>query len=97
LGLEALKVETVKSFVKVGPGFETAAKNLHAIGDVIGGALLAHKGSAEGIACVEFLAGKGDGKIDYGQIPGGTFCVPSVGSIGLTEKAAREKGLDVKI
>jgi dihydrolipoamide dehydrogenase len=97
LGLEDLKVAVDRSFVKVGPGFETAAKNLHAIGDVIGGPLLAHKGSAEGIACVELIAGKGDGKIDYGQIPAATFCHPSVGSIGLTEKAAREKGLDVKV
>jgi dihydrolipoamide dehydrogenase len=97
LGLEDLKVETVKSFIKVGPGFETTAKNLHAIGDLVGGPLLAHKGSAEGIACVEAIAGKGDGKVDYSQIPAGTFCHPPVGSIGLTEKAAREKGLDVKV
>jgi dihydrolipoamide dehydrogenase len=97
LGLEDLKVEVVRSFVKVGPGFETAAKGLHAIGDVIGGPLLAHKGSAEGIACVEFLAGKGEGTVDYGQIPAGTFTNPPVGSIGLTERAARDKGLDVKI
>lgn len=97
LGLEDLKVEVVKSFVKVGPGYETAAKGLHAIGDVIGGALLAHKASFEGIACVEWIAGKGPGTIAYDQIPGGTFCHPSVGSIGLTEKAAREKGLDIKV
>ncbi len=97
LGLEDLKVEVVKSFVKVGKGFETAAKGLHAIGDVIGGALLAHKGSFEGIACADWIAGKGTGTIAYDQIPGGTFCHPSVGSIGLTEKAAREKGHDVKV
>ncbi|MEZ0229103.1 MAG: dihydrolipoyl dehydrogenase [Planctomycetota bacterium] len=97
LGLEDLKVEVVKSFVKVGKGFETAAKGLHAIGDVIGGALLAHKASFEGISCADWIAGKGTGTIAYDQIPGGTFCHPSVGSIGLTEKAAREKGHDVKV
>jgi dihydrolipoamide dehydrogenase len=97
LGLEDLKVEVVKSFVKVGAGFETSAKGLYAVGDVIGPPLLAHKGSAEGIACVEAMAGKGHGTVDYNQVPGGTFSTPSVGSIGLTEAAARAKGFDVKV
>ncbi len=97
LGLEDLKVQVDRSFIKVGKDFQTSAPGLYAIGDVIGPPLLAHKGSAEGIACVELIAGKGDGHVAYDQIPGGTFCHPQVGSIGLTEKAAREKGLDVKV
>jgi dihydrolipoamide dehydrogenase len=98
LGLEALGVSVQKSFVQVKqPGFETNVPKLHAIGDLVGPPLLAHKGSAEGIACVEWIAGKGSGTVDYLQVPGGTFSSPSVGSIGLTEAAARAKGLDVKV
>ncbi|MBI3724585.1 dihydrolipoyl dehydrogenase [bacterium] len=97
LGLEDLKVEVVRSFVKVGPRFETAAPGLHAIGDVIGPPLLAHKGSAEGIACVEAIAGQGDGTVDYSKIPAGTFTSPQVGSIGLTEAAAKAQGLDLSV
>jgi dihydrolipoamide dehydrogenase len=96
-GLEELGVQVEKGFVKVNDAFATNVPGLYAAGDVIGGMMLAHKGSAEGVACVERLTGKGDGKIDYRTIPGGTFCQPQVGSIGLTEKAAREKGYDVKV
>jgi dihydrolipoamide dehydrogenase len=97
IGLEEAGVELERGFVKTREGFETSAPSVYAAGDLIGGMLLAHKGSAEGIACVERLAGKGEGRVDYRAIPGGTFCQPQVGSIGLTEAQAREKGHDVRV
>jgi len=75
------------------PGF-------YAIGDCIGGPLLAHKASAEGIACVEKLAGIEEREIrrvDLSSMPGATFCRPEVGSMGLTEQKAREQGRQIKI
>ncbi len=73
---------------------------LYAIGDVIGGPLLAHKASAEGIACVERLAEVPERerrRVDLSTMPGATFCRPEVGSMGLTEEKAKEKGLEVRI
>jgi dihydrolipoamide dehydrogenase len=70
---------------------------VYAIGDVARAPLLAHKASHEGIKLVEHLAGQGHGWVDYGNSPSVTYCHPEVASCGLTEKAAREQGLDIEV
>ncbi|MGE4159191.1 MAG: dihydrolipoyl dehydrogenase [Planctomycetota bacterium] len=97
LGLEKLGVKIEKSFIKVDAKFETACKGVFAIGDVIGPPLLAHVASAEAIRCVEWMAGHHAPALDYNRIPGCTYCHPQVASIGLTEKAAKEKGIAIKV
>ncbi|MCG3155581.1 MAG: Dihydrolipoyl dehydrogenase [bacterium] len=98
LGLEEIGVTIEKTFIAVDRRtYATAVPGVYAIGDVIGAPLLAHVASAEGIACVEHLAGKAPQPVDYNNIPGCTYCQPQVGSVGLTEKQAREKGHDVAV
>jgi len=97
LGLEALGATLDRGFVKVNERLSTGVESLYAIGDVAGPPLLAHKASAEGIACVEGIAGEEFSPVNYANIPGCTYCQPQVASIGLTEKKAREAGYEVKI
>ena len=82
--------------VKVDEHFHTNIPGVYAIGDVIAGPMLAHKAEEEGIACVERIAGKA-GHVNYDVIPGVIYTLPEVASVGLSEDAAKEKGLDVKI
>lgn len=98
LGLEAAGVKTdARGFIQVDSNQETSLKGVYAIGDVSGKQLLAHKASAEAEAAVAAILGhKGEG-VDYSQIPGCTYCQPQVASVGLTEKACKEKGIEVKI
>jgi dihydrolipoamide dehydrogenase len=70
---------------------------IYAIGDIVPGPALAHVASAEGIICVEKIAGQNPEPLNYGNIPGCTYCTPEIASVGLTEKAAREQGLDIKV
>jgi dihydrolipoamide dehydrogenase len=98
LGLEELGVPVERSFIPVDRvRYETAVPGIFAIGDVIGPPLLAHVASAEALAAVERIAGRERPAIDYGRIPGCTYCRPQVASIGLTERAAKEKGIELKI
>lgn len=106
LGLEQAGVKVDRSFIAVDEWFRVRdgagqlIPNLYAIGDVIGGPLLAHKASAEGIACVEKIAGVEEREIrrvDYSSMPGATFCRPEVGSMGLTEDKARELGKKILV
>jgi dihydrolipoamide dehydrogenase len=98
LGLEAAGVKTdARGFIQVDSNQETSLKGVYAIGDVSGKQLLAHKASAEAEAAVAHILGHGGHGVDYSQIPGCTYCQPQVASIGLTEKACKEKGLEVKI
>jgi len=97
LGLEALGVKTEKSFIKVDQYMKTNVDGIYAIGDVAGPPCLAHKGSHEGIVCVEAIASKHPHPIDYDNIPGCTYCQPQVASVGMTEEKARAKGIDIKI
>jgi len=97
IGLEEAGVETSGRFIDADSNCRTTRDGVWAIGDVIGPPLLAHVASAEGIAAVEIMAGKRDRGIDYSSIPGCTYCQPQVASFGLTEKAASEKGLKVKV
>jgi len=106
LGLEAAGVKVERGFIAVDEWYRVRDSGgqpiagLYAIGDVIGGPLLAHKASAEGIACVEKIVGHAERdirRVDYTTMPGATFCRPEVGSMGLTEDKARELGHKVKV
>ena len=97
IGLEKAGVKTERGSVVVDDNLQTTAKNIYAIGDCAKPPLLAHKASHEGIAVVEQIAGVGHGMVDYNNIPNVTYCHPEVASVGLTEAAARAKGLDIEI
>ena len=97
LNLEGIGIKHEKSFIQVNEWYETSAKGVYAIGDIIGPPLLAHVASHEAIVCVEKIAGVKTHAIDYNSIPGCTYCQPQVASIGLTEAKAKEKGYDIKI
>lgn len=98
LGLEAAGVKTdARGFITVNENMETSLAGVYAIGDVAGKQLLAHKASAEAEVAIAHSLGHGGHGLDYGQIPGGTYCQPQVASVGLTEKACKEKGIAVKI
>lgn len=97
-GLEALGIELFKNHIKVNKStYGTNVPGIYAIGDVIGPPWLAHVASAEGIHCVEAIKGIRNPEIDYSNIPGCTYCQPQVASVGLTEKNAREQGLEIKV
>lgn len=106
IGLEACGIQVDRGFIKTDPWYHVLDRagsplpHVYAIGDVIGPPMLAHKASAEGIACIEKIAGLPEREIhrvQYGAIPGATFCRPEVGSVGMTEAQAREKGLAIKV
>jgi dihydrolipoamide dehydrogenase len=98
LGLEALGAKIEKTHVVVDGFGKTGVPGLYAIGDLTGPPWLAHKASHEGVMCVEGIAGKGHGeKFDPWNVPGCTYSHPQVASVGLTEKAAKEKGYDIKV
>ena len=97
LGIENLGIRVAKSYIKVNEFFQTDVENIYAIGDIIGPPWLAHVASAEGINCVEKIAGLNVKPIDYATIPGCTYCQPQVASIGLTEEKAKKEGFDLKI
>jgi dihydrolipoamide dehydrogenase len=97
LGLEALGVETERGYVKVNGFMQTNLPHVYAIGDVVNTPWLAHVASAEGILAVEHLAGQAVRPVDYDLVPSCTYCEPEVGSVGLTEAKARERGYDVAV
>jgi len=97
IGLEELGIEVENGRVKVDPFYRTNVNGVYAIGDIVGGPALAHVASAEGIACVEKIAGHDPRPVDYGNIPACTYTSPEVASVGLTEKAAREAGYELKV
>ena len=97
LGLEELGIAVDRDKIMVNDFYETNLPGYYAIGDVTSGQALAHVASAEGILCVEKIAGHNVEPINYGNIPGCTYCNPEIASVGLTEAQAKEKGLDIKI
>jgi len=98
LGLENIGVQIEKSWIKVDKAtYKTNVNRVYAIGDVIGAPWLAHVASAEGIRCVEGIAGVETEPIDYNSIPGCTYCQPQVASLGFTEAKAKELGYETKI
>ncbi len=97
IGLEQNGVVVEKGKVKVDDYYRTNVEGIYAIGDIIPGPALAHVASAEGIVCVEKIAGLNPHPIDYSNIPGCTYTGPEVASVGLTEKKAREAGYELKV
>jgi dihydrolipoamide dehydrogenase len=97
LGLEAVGVKTDKGLVVVDDFYATNVPGVYAIGDIVKGPALAHVASAEGITCVEKIAGQHAQPIDYGNIPSCTYCWPEVASVGLTEEEAKAKGYQLKV
>jgi dihydrolipoamide dehydrogenase len=102
LGAEDLKLQMDRGYIRVDQQFRTNVPGISAIGDVItfekpGHQQLAHLSSAEGIALAERIAGQEFRPINYEQVPGCTYCDPEIGSVGLTEAKAKERGFDVRI
>ncbi|RAR75495.1 dihydrolipoyl dehydrogenase [Flavobacterium aciduliphilum] len=97
IGLEEVGIATDRDKILVNAYNQTNVPGYYAIGDVTPGQALAHVASAEGINCVEKIAGLHVEPIDYGNIPGCTYATPEIASVGLTEKAAKEKGYELKI
>lgn len=97
IGLETLGIETNRGAIVVDEFYKTNVAGIYAIGDVIPTQALAHVASAEGIICVEKIAGLNPESMDYGNIPGCTYCWPEVSSVGMTEAQAKEAGYTLKI
>lgn len=97
IGLETVGVKVERGAIVIDELCRTNVEGIYAIGDVAGAPWLAHKASAEGIACVEAIAGHTTKGIDYNNIPGCTYCIPQVASIGLTEDKAKELGHKIKV
>ena len=97
IGLEDLGIVTDRGRILVNDFYQTNLPGYYAIGDVIPTAALAHVASAEGIICVEKIAGQNPDTLDYGNIPGCTYASPEIASVGMTEAQAKEAGHDIKI
>jgi dihydrolipoamide dehydrogenase len=97
IGLEDVGIVTDNDKVLVNDFYQTNLPGYYAIGDIIPGPALAHVASAEGITCVEKIAGLNPEPIDYGNIPGCTYASPEIASVGLTEAQAKEKGYELKV
>lgn len=97
IGLEALGIKTERGLVMVDKYYQTNVPGIYAIGDIVPGQALAHVASAEGITCVEKIKGHHPEPIDYNNIPGCTYCIPEVASVGYTEKAAKEAGYELRV
>ncbi len=97
IGLEDVGIAVDRDKILVNDYYQTNIPGYYAIGDVTPGQALAHVASAEGILCVEKIAGQHVEALDYGNIPGCTYCYPEIASVGLTEKQAKEKGFEIKV
>jgi len=97
IGLEETGIATDRDKILVNDFYQTNIPGYYAIGDVVPGQALAHVASAEGILCVEKIAGLHVEPLDYGNIPGCTYATPEIASVGLTEKKAKEAGYDIKV
>ena len=97
IGLEELGIVVDKGRILVNDYYQTNLPGYYAIGDIVPGPALAHVASAEGIICVEKIAGHHPEPLNYGNIPGCTYCSPEVASVGMTEKAAKEAGYEIKV
>jgi dihydrolipoamide dehydrogenase len=97
IGLEALGIKTDRGLIAVDEFYRTNVAGIYAIGDVVPGPALAHVASAEGILCVEKIAGHKPEPLDYNNIPSCTYCAPEIASVGYTEQAAKEAGYELKV
>ena len=103
IGLETLNIATEKGKVTVDPYYKTNVEGIYAIGDIVPGQALAHVAMKEAVICIEAI-GKAEGKfghqpepLDYGNVPGCTYCTPEIASVGMTEKQAKEAGYEIKV
>jgi len=97
IGLEEAGVKTEKGKVVVDDFYKTNVPGVYAIGDIVKGPALAHVASAEGIICVEKIAGKNPEPLNYNNLPGCTYCSPEIASVGYTEEAAKKAGYEIKV
>ncbi len=97
VGVEELGIKTERGQVIVDEFYQTNVPNVYAIGDITKGPALAHVASAEGIICVEKMAGHNPEPLDYHNLPGCTYCSPEVASVGYTEEQAKEAGYEVRV
>jgi dihydrolipoamide dehydrogenase len=97
IGLEEVGIKTENGKISVDEYYHTNVKGYYAIGDVLANQSLAHVASAEGITCVEKIAGHNPDPIDYGNIPGCTYASPEIASVGMTEASAKDAGYDIKL
>jgi dihydrolipoamide dehydrogenase len=97
IGLEDVGIAVDRDKILVNDYYQTNIPGYYAIGDVTPGQALAHVASAEGILCVEKIAGQLVEALDYGNIPGCTYCSPEIASVGMTEQQAKDKGIDIKV
>ncbi|MBF0282039.1 MAG: dihydrolipoyl dehydrogenase [Zetaproteobacteria bacterium] len=97
IGLENTQVAVDRNTIAVDDWYRTDHAGIYAIGDVVGAPALAHVASHEGIVCIEAIAGKEPHPVDYGNVPGCTYCQPQVGSCGMTEQAAIDAGRNIKV
>lgn len=97
IGLEDVGIATDKGKIMVNDFYQTNIDGYYAIGDCVPGQALAHVASAEGIICVEKIAGENPQPLDYNNIPGCTYCSPEIASVGYTEKAAKDAGYEIKV
>jgi dihydrolipoamide dehydrogenase len=97
LGLEKLGVKTERSIIAIDGACKTNVPGIYAIGDVAGPPMLAHKAEHEGVICVEAIKGLHPHPMDKRMIPGCTYCTPQVASVGLTEQAAKDQKLDIRV
>jgi dihydrolipoamide dehydrogenase len=97
IGLEDVGVKTEKGKVIVDDFYKTNVAGVYAIGDIVKGQALAHVASAEGIICVEKIAGKNPEPLNYNNIPGCTYCTPEIASVGYTEEGAKKAGYEIKV
>ncbi|MBI1192361.1 MAG: dihydrolipoyl dehydrogenase [Bacteroidetes bacterium] len=97
IGLETVGIKHEKGKVTVDDFYRTNVEGYYAIGDIVKGPALAHVASAEGIICVEAIAGQHVEPLDYGNLPGCTYCSPEIASVGMTEAQAKEAGYEIKV
>lgn len=97
IGLEDLGIKTDRGVILVDAYYQTNVQGIYAIGDVVPGPALAHVASAEGIICVEHIAGHHPEPLDYNNIPSCTYCSPEIASVGFTEQGAKEAGYEIKV
>ncbi len=97
IGLEELGIATDRGFIKVDDYYRTNVPGIYAIGDVLNTQALAHVASAEGITCIEHIAGMHVEPIDYNNIPGCTYCSPEIASVGYTEQGAKDAGYEILV
>jgi len=97
IGIDELGIEIEEGKIKVDEYYRTTAQGVYAIGDIVHGPALAHVASAEGIICVEKIAGGTPQPMDYNNIPACTYTAPEVASVGMTEEAAKKAGYEIKV